>query len=131
MNKINSTIKLLLLSAVLGLTAVSCQDALDIVQSDELNDNITFNNVSDLNNYLSGAVYGSVNTTNEIKFTSVFTDEVGIAPTNTGQDVTLHRFFIDNSEGYSSGIWQTHYTTINRVNRLLKAAAAITSCGWS
>ena len=126
MNKINSTIKLLLLSAVLGLTAVSCQDALDIVQSDELNDNITFNNVADLNNYLSGAVYSSVNTTSEIKFTSVFTDELGIAPTNTGQDIPLHRFFLDNSDGYSSGIWQTHYTTINRVNRLLKAAAAIT-----
>ncbi|RMZ61065.1 RagB/SusD family nutrient uptake outer membrane protein [Chryseobacterium nematophagum] len=126
MNKIKSTIKILFLSLTLGLTIVSCEDSLDIIQSNELNDSDTFNNVADLNNYLLGAVYASVNTTNEIKFTSVFTDEVGIAPTNTGQDVVLHRFFIDNSEAYSSGIWQAHYTTINRVNRLLKAAEGIT-----
>lgn len=105
---------------------VSCSDAIDIVQEGELTDAAVFKTTNDLEKYLLGSVYTSVDVTNQIKFSSVFTDELKIGPSNTGQDQGLFRFVSTTDNGYAAAIWQQNYTTINRVNRLIKAASTIT-----
>lgn len=104
------------------LLVSSCSDALDIVQPGEIYRADAFKTVTDLRNYLNGDVYSRVNNTEEIGFTTVFTDEVGIGPSNGGQDKELHRFQLNANSDEPAGLWSTHYTIINRVNRLLDFA---------
>lgn len=118
-------IKYLFIASIALFLSVSCEDALDIVQDGELDDNATFETVTDLRKYLTGSVYSSLGATSEIMLSAVFTDEVGIGPLNGGQELDLHRFFLNKSTGYVAGIWGTHYTVINRVNRLLEASEKI------
>jgi hypothetical protein len=98
----------------------SCSDALDIVQEGEIYREDAFKTVTDLRNYLNGDIYSRIDNTEEIAFTSIFTDEVGIGPSNGGQDKELHRFQLNANSGEPAGIWSNHYTVINRVNRLLE-----------
>lgn len=104
------------------LLVSSCSDALDIVQPGEIYRADAFKTVTDLRNYLNGDIYSRVNNTEEIGFTTVFTDEVGIGPSNGGQDKELHRFQLNANSDEPAGLWSTHYTVINRVNRLLEFA---------
>lgn len=115
----------ILIASFTAFIAVSCSDAYDIVQAGELSDEAVFRSTSDLEKYLVGSVYTSIDTSNEIKFTSIFTDEVRLGPSNTGQDQGLHRYILNSNDGYSTSIWLGYYTTINRVNRLLEAASKI------
>lgn len=112
--------------ALASLTVLSCNDALDIVQDGELSEEVVFKKTSDLEKYLNGSIYGSLDTSSQIKFASVFTDEVSVAPTNTGWDYALHRYIVTADDGYATGIWANSYSTINKVNRLLKIAQGIT-----
>lgn len=98
----------------------SCSDALDIVQEGEIYREDAFKTVTDLRNYLNGDIYSRIDNTEEIAFTSIFTDEVGIGPSNGGQDKELHRFQLNANSSEPAGIWSNHYTVINRVNRLLE-----------
>lgn len=117
------------LAAVMVIPSVSllnsCNDAIDIIQEGELDDAAVFSSVANMKSYLLG-IYGRVDTTSEIKLTSVFTDEVGIGPANSGFDYSLHRFILNSGEGYSAAIWANHYITIDRVNRFLRGAALYT-----
>lgn len=98
----------------------SCSDALDIVQPGEIYRADAFKTVADLRNYINGDVYSRVNNTTEIGFTTIFTDEVGIGPSNGGQAKELHRFQLNANSDEPAALWSTHYTIINRVNRLLE-----------
>ncbi len=122
MKKIKNTLMFVLLVALVS----SCNDALDIVQDGELPYVETAETVDELQQFLVGSVYGGVSNVNELVFTAVFTDEVGIGPSNGGQQVDLHRFQLNASSGYPSAIWLQHYYVINRVNRLLEFAENIT-----
>jgi hypothetical protein len=104
------------------LLVSSCSDALDIVQPGEIYREDAFKTVSDLRKYLDGDIYSRVNNTEEIGFTTVFTDEVGIGPSNGGQDKELHRYQLNANSDEPTALWSTHYTVINRVNRLLEFA---------
>ena len=104
------------------LLVSSCSDALDIVQPGEIYRADAFKTVTDLRNYLNGDIYSRVNNTEEIGFTTVFTDEVGIGPSNGGQDKELHRFQLNANSDEPAALWSTHYNVINRVNRLLEYA---------
>ena len=104
------------------LLVSSCSDALDIVQPGEIYPKDAFKTVTDLRNYLNGDIYSRVNNTEEIGFTTVFTDEVGIGPSNGGQDKELHRFQLNANSDEPAALWSTHYNVINRVNRLLEFA---------
>ena len=106
--------------------ASSCNDAIDIVQDGELGNDVTFQTVDDLQQFLGGAVYTNLTTSPEIGFTTVFTDEIGIGPSNGGQGVELFRFNLNAASGGPSTIWLTHYRLINRVNRLLDGAELVT-----
>jgi hypothetical protein len=100
----------------------SCSDALDIVQEGEIYREDAFKTVTDLRKYLNGDIYTRVNNTEEIAFTSIFTDEVGIGPSNGGQDKELHRFQLNANSDEPATLWSNHYNVINRVNRLLEFA---------
>ena len=119
-------IKSILLLGVTILSLSSCNDAIDIVQEGEINRELAFTKVSDLRRYLDGDVYNRVNNTNEIAFTSIFTDECGIGPDNGGQALELHRFQLNANTGEAAGLWSSNYTLINRVNRLIEFAAQVT-----
>jgi len=111
---------------ILALAFTSCNDAIDVTQKGEIDNDATFQSVQDLATFLNGDVYGRLSNTNEILFTAVFTDECGIGPNNGGQERDLHQFVLNQSTGYASSLWASHYGVINRVNRLLQAAATIT-----
>ncbi len=104
------------------LLVSSCSDSLDIVQPGEIYRADAFKTVTDLRNYLNGDIYSRVNNTEEIGFTTVFTDEVGIGPSNGGQDKELHRFQLNANSDEPAALWANHYNVINRVNRLLEFA---------
>lgn len=112
-------IKRILLVAFLAISTFSCDDALEIVQDGEINNDASFQTVANLRQFLIGDIYSRVNNTNEIDFTSIFTDEVGIGPNNGGQGLQLHRYLFNANSGNASSLWITHYGIINRVNRLL------------
>ncbi|WP_295204136.1 RagB/SusD family nutrient uptake outer membrane protein [uncultured Chryseobacterium sp.] len=109
-----------------GLTLNSCNDALDIDQPGQLDETRLFTSVSNMNDFLLGSVYSNLDTNNEIYLTAVLTDEVKPGSGSGGQEFQLHRYFIDPSEGLTTGIWGNYYLVINRVNRLLSGASKIT-----
>jgi hypothetical protein len=119
-------IKYLAYGLAVVLSLYSCQDAIQIVQDGEITEQVAFQKVSDLRSFLYGNVYTSFDTTNEIKLTSVFTDEIGITPGNSGWSFAEHRYIINTGTEEVEGIWTNSYLLINRVNRLLKAAEGIT-----
>lgn len=119
-------IKNILFLAFCTFSIVSCDDALEIVQDGEINRDNAFKTVADLRKYLNGDIYTRVNNTSEIDFTSVFTDEVGIGPDNGGQGLELHRFQLNANDGDAAALWNTQYTLINRVNRLIEFSEQIT-----
>ncbi|WP_374463634.1 RagB/SusD family nutrient uptake outer membrane protein [Chryseobacterium sp.] len=116
---------LYILSFFLVLT--SCNDALEIVQGGEINDaNVAFQSVDDMQKFLNGSVYPAVNPTNEIFFTSLFTDEVGFGPSSVStSDILTHRFVLNSTTSQVSGIWVSNYNIINKVNILLEGSALI------
>lgn len=119
-------IKNILFLAFFSLSIVSCDDALEIVQDGEIYREDAFKTVPDLRKYLNGDIYNRVDNTSEIAFTTVFTDEVGIGPDNGGQGLQLHRFVLNANSGDAAGLWNTQYTLINRVNRLIEFSDLVT-----
>lgn len=109
-----------------SVAIVSCSDAIEIVQDGEINPDVALTTVANMENYLNGAVYTSLDNAAAIKYTSLFTDELRIGPANSGQDLSNFRWIITPNNGYASTIWSSNYTTINRVNTLVAASEKIT-----
>lgn len=119
-------IKYLIYGVAIAFSLSSCKDAIDIVQDGELTEQVAIQNVADLRSFLNGNIYTSYDTGNEIQLTAAFTDEVGITPGNSGWYFAEHRYILNSATGQVGGVWVNSYLTINRVNRLLRAAATIT-----
>lgn len=119
----NTYIKLILgIIFILGVT--SCEDAYNIDKPGAINEEVTFEKADDLQLYLNG-IYSYANNLSEIKFTSVFTDELAPTTGYNGEFRGLHRFTLNSTTGYASSIWLKNYFTINRVNRLVDAVKYI------
>lgn len=118
--------KIAIVSAFVSVSLSSCNDALDIIQDGELNADNTFLNMQDMDKYLNGSVYTSLDITNNLFFSAQLTDELGMGPQNSELALSPHQFYVDVSNGGAANIWLGNYTTINRVNRLLEGAAKIT-----
>jgi hypothetical protein len=114
-----SIFKTAILSLLVTMSVTSCNDALDITQAGEMNGETTFINTNDLDKYLNGAVYNSLDITNNLFFSAQLTDELGMGPQNSELALSAHQFYVDVTNAPASGIWLGNYTTINRVNRLL------------
>jgi hypothetical protein len=121
-----SIFKITIVSLTVALTSLSCNDALDIIQAGEMNGETTFTTVTDMDKYLNGAVYTSMDISNNMFFSAQITDELGIGPQNSELALSAHQFYLDVTNGPASGIWLGNYTTINRTNRLLEGAKGIT-----
>lgn len=121
-----SIFKTTILSLAVIMSVSSCNDALDITQAGELNGESTFTNTNDLDKYLNGAVYTSLDITNNLFLSAQFTDEIGMGPQNSELALSAHQFYLDVTNGPTSGIWLGNYTTINRANRLIVGAKSIT-----
>jgi len=102
----------------------SCEDAYNIVQDGELNDDVAITTVASMQSYLNG-VYATLDTSTEVAFTAIFSDETGTGKGSGGQNFDTHRFQLTSANAYADGMWYGHYLTINRANRLLRAAALI------
>ena len=68
-------IKTVLICMVASILFVSCEDAYEIKPAGLLDDEATFQTVDDAQTFLNG-IYGLMDNSSEIYFTSVFTDEV-------------------------------------------------------
>ncbi len=110
---------------VASVLFVACEDAYEITPPGLLDDAATFQDVNDAQTFLNG-IYGLMDNTDEIYFTSVFTDEVAPAPGYNGADRDLHRFVLNSTTYNASSIWLSNYRVINRVNRLLSGATLVT-----
>lgn len=125
--------KKIILSSILGLSLLStssllnsCQDAVEVEQPGVITDDVVFTSATNLNSYLVGAVYASMEPSYEMYLSAVISDEVKPGRGSGGQEFQLHRFFLDNTDSYTRSIWYQNYRVINRVNRLLKGAASFT-----
>ncbi|KIC65001.1 RagB/SusD family nutrient uptake outer membrane protein [Chryseobacterium taiwanense] len=109
------------------LVMSSCNDALDIVQDGEINDPQTaFQTVEDMQKFLNGSVYPSVDPLNEINFTSLFTDEIGFGPAGVSTtDILTHRWVLNSTSGDAAAIWVSNYNIINKANILLNGSKLI------
>ncbi|WP_373739794.1 RagB/SusD family nutrient uptake outer membrane protein [Jeotgalibaca porci] len=123
MKKIITTI---LLGALTMVSVSSCRDAIDIVQEGELSNDAIFQSLNDVNQFLVGSVYSSLDVANEVGFTSRFTDEVAQGPNNTELSFNTHQYFVDTTNDYATGMWSSNLFIINRVNRLIVGSASAT-----
>ncbi|MBD8084280.1 RagB/SusD family nutrient uptake outer membrane protein [Chryseobacterium caseinilyticum] len=104
----------------------SCQDSVELEQPGIITDDVLFTSATNLNSYLVGSVYASMEPSYEMYLTAVLTDEVKPGRGSGGQEFQLHRLFLDNTDPYTRSIWYQNYRVINRVNRLLEGAANFT-----
>ncbi|MBW3520814.1 RagB/SusD family nutrient uptake outer membrane protein [Chryseobacterium sp. NKUCC03_KSP] len=118
--------KTYIIAALGSMLIYSCNDALDITQAGEAYDEQAFNTSADLAKFLEGSVYSSADIMNQIKYTSLFTDELKIGPANAGQDQGTFRYLITPNDPFVEGIWGGQYLLINRVNQLIDKSSQIT-----
>jgi hypothetical protein len=117
-------IKIFLVTVLAFNMFVSCEDAYNIDQDGVLLESVAVTSVADMQTYLNG-IYANVTVSNEAAYTAMLSDETGLGVGTGGQNFDLHRYFVNQANGFVSTIWYGHYRTINRVNRLLKAVATI------
>lgn len=110
------------------LFTVSCDDQLERFPVDTLVEETAFQQVSDLENGLRGAI-NSINRggglASLIAFNSIFSDNCKIGGDSGGQQIALINQIL-NSQGGDQGTWTDRYNAINNFNRLLAAAGTIT-----
>lgn len=122
MNKI----KIFAYIVVASVSALACRDAIDIVQDGEITKEVAIQSTGDLNRFLIGNVYSSLNPLSEIALTSYFTDENAVVKSNTGWYLSEFRYQLYSDNGYVAGTWLNHYNTIDKVNRLIDLSKLIT-----
>lgn len=111
------------LAVMIGFS--SCEDAYNIEPVGILDEEATFVSVDDAQTYLNG-VYGTIQTVNQIGFTSIFTDELAPSVEWNGSNQALHQFVIQSTSGYPTTLWLEGHRAVNRVNRLLNGVENIT-----
>lgn len=117
--------KTTILAVFVTFSLSSCRDAIDIVQDGEIDGNVPFTTVSQVEMFLTGSVYGSLDITSQMFFSAQLTDELGMGPQNSELALSAHQYYVDVTNAQVSGIWLGNYTTINRVNRLLKSSSEV------
>jgi len=122
MKNINKLFVLLLSVAFIG-----CNDAIDIEQPGRLGAAQAFQTVSDLQLGLLGA-YDGLDTTPEIQFNAIFTDELAIGFDNGGQGLGSgeYGFILNPGSAAAQALWNNYNAVLNATNRVIEAAALIT-----
>ena len=120
--------KLLLLFLSLGIitTFFSCEDELKIKQPGEVDSEVVFTSIGNLQSALY-TTYGSFPYTNIVRFVSVWTDEAKIGLTNGGQGISDGSFgyVMNDQSSDASSIWVSHNRLVNSANRVIVNAPNI------
>lgn len=116
-------ISILVSFAVLG----GCNDAIDIDQPGRLAAEVAFEDLTDLQDGLIG-LYALYDTTSEIQFNAVFTDEVSIGFDTGGQGIGNgeYGFVLNPNSAAANSIWASNYAAINIATRIIEASELIT-----
>jgi starch-binding outer membrane protein, SusD/RagB family len=108
-------------------TAVSCNDATDIVQQGELNEDAAFKTVADLQTGLN-AIYdsytpdaGGNGSGDAVLFNDLFTDNMKRGFQGNGQGSSEFNFILQPGDTAPETVWGARYGTINYCNRVLRA----------
>jgi len=99
----------------------SCQDAYEIDQPGYITEESqVFTDAASVEKGLKG-IYNMLNPETQIKFETVFTDEVGLGVNNGGSGINdgSYNFIMLPTNGYAESIWYGNYGAINNVNRML------------
>lgn len=110
--------------ALILVSFVSCDDAIEIEQPGTLGKENAFLTVDDLQLGLN-SLYNRVDTTAEIAFSAAFTDEAYIGYVNGGQSTGLLNFIMTPNSGAPASVWSNNYSIIGQANRLIEAAGTI------
>ncbi len=119
--------------AAIFMIAVSCEDATDVVQEGELNEEVAFQTVADLQTGLNGAYaaygpdFGGNGTGDALYANAILSDNLKAGQASNGQGAQAYAYIVNFAGGTpSSAIWANRYATINRVNRVLRAMGNLT-----
>lgn len=107
-------------------TLNSCRDAIYIEQDGEVNEEVFFSSVDNLQKFLQGSVYRNADNTYGVLASSIITDEVKIGGNNGGAYVNEFRHILDVSNDFSYNIWLSNYRVINSATRLIEGAKKVT-----
>lgn len=116
-------LKYIVVLAVLAFLG-SCEDATDIIQPGTLDANRAYSNVEDLELGRLG-LYRLLDTSDEIAFTSRFTDETRLGFDNGGQARALYTFNLNSESVNPSSMWASQYRIIREATQLINAASAL------
>jgi hypothetical protein len=115
--------KIFILSILaMGVFASCNNDLLEPFTPGSLTEEVAITNSTDLQR-LMNSTYGLLTNRQDIIFSSVFTDEVGIGFANGGQGINDdYVFFLNVSSDSPSVIWTASYLTLSRANRVIEFA---------
>ncbi|HEY0046549.1 MAG TPA: RagB/SusD family nutrient uptake outer membrane protein [Flavobacterium sp.] len=119
--------------ALFSSAIISCNDATDIVQKSELNEDVAFQSVEDLQTGLNGVYaqygpdFGGNGDGDVILFNDLFTDNIKRGAASNNQGATEYNFILQPATDFPARIWGNRYATINYANRVLRAADRITA----
>lgn len=99
----------------------SCNDAIEIEQPGRLDADAAFQTVNDLQAGLLG-VYDNFDTSTDIAWQSIFTDELAIGFDNGGQGLADYGFVLNAGSAASQVFWTNGYDQLNAATRLIEAA---------
>jgi len=102
-----------------------CSDILDTTPGDATTDANFPNSVDDLEQMVLGA-YNAYPGRAIIEASSLISDDVRIAPTNTGQGTFLYNWTYTSTEADFEGVWDNAYTSINRANQVILNFSRVT-----
>jgi len=123
MKNINKILQFVLVTFLV----IGCNDAIDIEQPGRLGAEQAFSTVADLQLGLLGS-YDEFDTTPEIQFNAVFTDEIAIGFDNGGQGISdgEYGFVLNSDSNAPRALWNNYYSALKSVNIVIEAAALIT-----
>lgn len=119
----NTKIKIIITFMFLNIM-YSCTDAIDITQPGTFLAENIYSSMQDLRDS-SNFTYNLIDTTDEMKFNAVYTDEISIGVSNGGQAKDEYSLVLAANSTSPNTIWRGTYVNIAHVNRLIEGSASI------
>ena len=104
----------------------SCNDAIDIEQPGRLGADAAFQSLANLETGLLGTL-ATLDNSGQMQFNAVFTDEIGIAPSNGGQGVNdgTYGFVLNAGSVAANSFWFRYYASLNSTTNSMNFSASI------
>jgi len=99
----------------------ACDDKLDIVPTDSIDDSKAFESIEDLEKGMIG-VYVYLGNEDVVGISDRAGDDLRLSAQNTGQGVQVHNWTYNAGTGDVGSYWSRMYYAIDRANRLLRVA---------